>query len=195
VLQPDSALPYQHLANHYLQLELSAEALATCHEGLTRFPDNLELRLLLALMNAALGNSDEAIRVYEDILATRPDIDLVAYKLAMLLALQGDEKAMWARSLQIAQRLQNDAPSDPSLLATLGWVRFRAKDMHRARELLEAAVRGAPEDPTLHFHLASVYAEEKKMDLARNELKHALESGAPFPQRLEALRLLRETGG
>jgi cellulose synthase operon protein C len=194
-LQPDSAVPYQHLASHYLQLELGAEALAACHEGLSRFPDNIELRLMLARMNANLGKSSEAISIYEDILSTRPDLDLVAYKLAMLLALQGGDKAMWARSMQIAQRLQGDAPSDPSLLATLGWVRFRAQDMRRARELLEAAVRGAPEDPALHFHLAAVYAEEKNMDLARNQLKYALESDAPFPQRLEALRLLRQTGG
>jgi tetratricopeptide (TPR) repeat protein len=194
-LQPDSAVPYQHLANHYLALELTAEARATCAQGLVRFPQDLELRMMLAQISATLGQTSEAMRIYEDILSARPDLDLVAYQLAMLLALQDDDKTMWKRSMQIAHRLQSDMPSDPLLLHTLGWVHFRAQDTRRARELLEAAVRGAPENPTLHFHLATVYAGEKKMDLARSQLKSALESDSPFPQRLEALRLLRETGG
>jgi Tfp pilus assembly protein PilF len=74
-------------------------------------------------------------------------------------------------------------------------VHFRGQDTRRAREQLEAAVQGDPEDPTLRFHLATVYAREKKMEPARNQLKSALDSNRSFPERVDALRLLRETGG
>jgi predicted Zn-dependent protease len=78
------------------------------------------------------------------------------------------------------------------MLDTLGWVHYRAGKTGRAREFLAAAVKGAPDDPSVHFHLAAVYVREGNMDLARSELKAALDSPRPFPERLEALRLSRE---
>jgi len=194
-LQRDSAVPYLHLADYYLELDRAAEALDVCQQGLDRFPQNLDLQTMLAQISAGLGKTNDAIRIYEDILSRAPDLDLVVYKLAMLLALQDNDEPIRARSMQIMQHLQADMPSDPVLLDTLGWLHLRAQDTRRARELLEAAVRGAPENPTFHFHLATVYAREKKNELARNQLKSALESNSSFPERLEALRLLRETGG
>ena len=112
----------------------------------------------------------------------------------MLLASQDKDKALWQRSGQIVHHLQTDMPSDPLLLDTLGWVHYRAQDTRRARELLDAAVKGAPEEPSLLFHLATVYVREKKMDPAREQLKAALDSNRPFAERLDALRLLREIG-
>jgi Flp pilus assembly protein TadD len=96
--------------------------------------------------------------------------------------------------VRILDHLQGDRPSDPLLQDVLGWVRYRAGDLRRAGELLESAVKSAPEEPVLHFHLAAVYAGERRTDLARNELNAALASQRPFPQRLEALRLLRAKG-
>lgn len=194
-LQPDSPIPYQHLADYYLQLDRTAEALGICQQGLDRFPQDLDLQMMLAQISARLGNTHDAIRIYEDILFRRPDLDLVDYKLARLLASQDKDQASWQRSLEIVHRLRRDMPSDPLLLDTLGWVHFRAQDTRPARALLEAAVEGAPDEPSPHFHLAAVYAWEKKMELARKELKAALDSNRPFPERLDALRLLREIGG
>jgi predicted Zn-dependent protease len=193
-LQPDSAVSYQHLANYYLELDRTAEALGICQQGLDRFPQDLDLQMMLAQISARLGKTHDAIRIYEDIRSKRPDLDLVDYKLAMLLASQDKDEASWQRSLQIVHYLRGDMPSDPLLLDTLGWVHFRAQDTRRARALLEAAVQGAPAEPSLHFHLAVVYAREKKMHLAREQLKAALDSNQPFAERLDALRLLRETG-
>jgi predicted Zn-dependent protease len=194
-LQPDSPVPYQHLVDHYLELDRTAEALGICRQGLDRFPQDLDLQMMLAQISARLGKAHDAIRIYDDIRSRRPDLDLVDYKLAMLLASQDKDETLWQRSLQIVHHLRADRPSDPLLLDTLGWVHYRAQDTRRASELLQAAVKGAPDEPSLHFHLAAVYAREKRMDLARQELKAALDSNRPFPERLDALRLLRDYGG
>jgi len=95
--------------------------------------------------------------------------------------------------LEIARDLQSDRPSDPLLLDALGWVRYRAGDRSGARALLQAAVDAAPEEPRPHFHLAAIHARERRTDLARSELEAALETKRPFPERLEALRLLRDS--
>jgi len=191
VLQPDSPLPYQHLADHYLDLDRSTDALGILQQGLDRLQQDVDLQLKLAQVSADLGRAKDAIGIYQDVLSRRPDLDVVEYKLAALLALQDEDGASRKRLLQVLQRLESDLPSDPLLLDSLGWAHYRAGATDRARALLEAAVNGAPDEPGPHYHLAAIYAREKKADLARGELKAALESKRPFPERLEAMRLLR----
>jgi tetratricopeptide (TPR) repeat protein len=191
-LQPDSPVPYQHLTDYYFGLDRTAEALGTCQEGVDRFPQAVDLRLMLAQIDASLGRSADAVRLYEDLLSRRPDLDLALYKLAVLLAAQEDP-AMWKRFLEIAHELRNDTPSDPLLVDALGWVQFKAGNAPRARDLLETAVKDAPEEPSLHFHLAALYAQGREQARARGELKLALDSPRPFPERLDAMRLLRES--
>jgi predicted Zn-dependent protease len=190
-LQPGSPVPYQHLTDYYFGLDRTAEALAACQEGVDRFPQAVDLRLMLAQIDASLGRTADAVRLYEDLLSRRPDLDLARYKLAVLLAAQ-EAPALRQRFLEIAHELRYDLPSDPLLVDALGWVQLKAGDVPRARALLEAAIKGAPEEPSLHFHLAALYAQEQKPTLARAELKLALDSPRPFPERLDAMRLLRE---
>ena len=192
VLQPDSAEPYLKVAEYYLDLDRPADVLDICAQGLDRFPQDVDLRLMLARVSADLGRAPDAARLYDEVLSRRPDLDLVEYKLAALVGAEEKDDALAQRAPPLAQLLQGDQPSDPLLLDTLGWLHSRAGHATRARTLLEAAVRGAPEEPAPHYHLAAVYAREKKLDLARGELKAALDSNRPFPERLEAMRLLRD---
>ena len=191
-LQPSSPLPYRHLADYYLEVDRPADALATCQQGLERLPHDIDLELMLAQVSADLGRAKEAIRIYDDVLSRRPDLDVVEYKLAALVASQDKDEESPRRSVQIVQHLHSDMPSDPLLLDTLGWVHFRAGLTMRARELVLAAVNASPDEPSPHFHLALIYAREKKAALARAELQAAVDSRRPFTERLDALRLLRE---
>jgi Flp pilus assembly protein TadD len=148
--------------------------------------------MTLATLGVELGDPSEAIQAYESILSRRPDLDLVEYRLGALLASSGKDAPPSPRLRQILRDLQDDRPSDPSLLDALGWMLARAGETARARALLQAAIKAAPDEPSTHFHLAAVYAKERQPELARAELKTALESGQPFPERLEAIRLLRD---
>ncbi|TMA21326.1 MAG: hypothetical protein E6J88_15910 [Deltaproteobacteria bacterium] len=51
----------------------------------------------------------------------------------------------------------------------------------------------SPGDPGPHYHLAVLDNRVGDREQARRELKIALESTQPFAERLDALRLLRET--
>jgi tetratricopeptide (TPR) repeat protein len=188
-LQPDSPVPYQHLTDFYFGLDRAAEALDICRQGLDRFPRSADLQMMLAQIEAGIGQPGEAIRAYQELTARRPDLDLAQYKLAMLLAT--DESAR-PRFLAALQPLRGDKPSDPLLLDALGWMHFRAGDARLARELLLAAVAREPDEPRLHYHLALVHAKVKEAPLARQQLQAALASPRPFPERIDALRLLRQ---
>jgi predicted Zn-dependent protease len=191
-LQPGSPVPYQQLTDYYFGLDRTREALDICREGLQRFPQAVDLQLMLAQISASVGGTADAVHLYDDLLSRRPDLDLALYKLAVLLASQ-EAPALRQRFSRVARELQNDRPSDPLLADALGWVLFKAGNVPRARELLEDAVKEAPDEPGPHFHLAALYAREHEQDLVRGELKLALDSPRPFPERLDALRLLRET--
>jgi hypothetical protein len=78
------------------------------------------------------------------------------------------------------------------LLDALGHCTPASARRTRARELLEAAAKAAPDEPRARFHLGALYARTGEAGLARTELKAAVESGRPFPERLDALRLLRD---
>jgi predicted Zn-dependent protease len=191
-LQRDSPVPYQHLADYYFGVDRAADALAICQRGLERIPDAVDLQLMLAQISAALRRPDDAIGAYDAVLSRRPDLDLARYKLGMLLASGENAGNSRPKLLEVARELAGDRPSDPLLLDALGWILFRANQLPRGRELLEAAVKGAPEEPTPHFHLAVVYTQQHRTDAAERELKVALGSERPFPERLDALRLMRE---
>jgi tetratricopeptide (TPR) repeat protein len=195
ILQPDSAVPYRHLAEYYLGLDQAPEALAISQQGVDRFPTDTGLQMTLAQIHFRLGKTSEAVRVYEVVRSKRPDLDLIDYELVRVLVSKDKDKASWERAAQIARPLQNDRPSDPLLLDTLGWMYVRSGDIGRARELLESAVKGAPEEPAVRFHLATVDARENRLDSARRHLQSALDSNRMFDERVDALRLLREIGG
>jgi hypothetical protein len=60
-----------------------------------------------------------------------------------------------------------------------------------ARPLLELAVEHSADDPSTRFHLGSVYLGAGAIDRGREQLQRAVDSPRPFPERLEAMRLLR----
>ncbi|HEX4382836.1 MAG TPA: tetratricopeptide repeat protein, partial [Myxococcales bacterium] len=189
-LQPDSPVPYRQLTDYYFGLDRVPEALELVQQGAARFPKDVGLRMMLAQIFVSLGKADDAINVYQDLAKSRPDLDIVQYRLATLLAQKPDR----APFLAILQRLHADQPADPLQVDALGWLFFRGGDLPRSRQLLEAAVQAVPDEPGPRFHLATVCARQGDLPRARQELQTALESPRPFPDRLDAMRLLRESG-
>ena len=190
-LQPDSPVPYRQLTDYEFGLERGPEALEICQQGVDLFPEDVALRMMLGQVHVALGRTDDAIRVFEELARRRPDLDVVQYRLATLLA---DAPQSRQRFLEIVRRLQEDLPTDPLQMDALGWLVLRAGDLPRARSLLEAAVSGAPDQPGPRFHLATLYARQGEASKAHQQLEVALDSPRPFAERLEAMRLLRESG-
>jgi Flp pilus assembly protein TadD len=95
--------------------------------------------------------------------------------------------------LGILRDLRSDSPSDPVLLDLLGWAKHRAEMQAEARAMLQAAVERAPEDPRPRYHLGVLLAQDNQRERARAEWQAAVDSKLVFPERFEAMRLLRET--
>jgi predicted Zn-dependent protease len=147
--------------------------------------------MMMGQIQAAVGQPDEAITTYRTLLARRADLDLARYRMAMLLASRS-EPALRQEFLGTLALLAGDRPSDPQLLDALGWMQHQAGRDDRARPLLELAVEHSADEPTTRFHLGSVYLASGANDRGREELRRAVDSPRPFPERLEAMRLLRD---
>jgi predicted Zn-dependent protease len=189
-LQPDSPLPYQHLTDFDFGLDRIPEALQVAREGISRFPGSTDLQMMVGQIQAAAGHPEEAISTYRTLLGRRPDLDLARYRMAMLLASR-TEPALHQEFLATLALLAKDRPSDPQLLDALGWMHHQAGRDDLARPLLELAVEHSADEPSTRFHLGSVYLASGAGERGREELQRAVDSPRPFPERLEAMRLLR----
>lgn len=108
----------------------------------------------LADADAAMrrGNWAGAVQSYERILAVTDGRNpLVLNNIAYAQLMLGNHEA----ALGFAKRALKEAPDNPSVLDTAGWVMFKTgKDKVEARRLLRRAAELAPGNPAIRAHLA-----------------------------------------
>jgi tetratricopeptide (TPR) repeat protein len=195
LVRPEAPLAYRAVAEFFLRLDRPGEAIATCMEGLARFPGDPALYVLQGRGALLLGDREAAIRAYEAAVAARPDHAVAAAQLARLLASVRTDASSRARALSLVRELEHDRPSDPEVLAAMGVVALTAaRDPRRARIWLEAARDQMPEDPGVRYQLALACSRDGEPERARQELREALRSGRTFDEEPEARRLSRELG-
>jgi tetratricopeptide (TPR) repeat protein len=143
---------------------------------------------------SALNRYDEAIALYEQMLAANPANDSAAFNLANMLAHYRDDPESHARALDVALRFRRS--SDPAVLDTLGWTYYLTGDYITALQLLKRAVAIRSDIPLLRFHLGMTYDALGEPARARDELQKALDGKtALFPgvdRARETLKRLEE---
>jgi Tfp pilus assembly protein PilF len=96
------------------------------------------------------------------------------------------------------QRLQVANALDPGaggLIDSLGWVRFRRRDLSRAAMFLEQAARLEPTDPEIQWHLGEVYGERKESPRAEAAFRRALAGNPDERLRQKITDSLAKLGG
>ena len=120
-----------------------------------RFPGPQELARILAEADTAMKarNWGNAIAAYERILAVTDGTSaLVLNNLAFAQGEVGNREV----ALGYALRALKQAPGNPSVMDTAGWLLFQSgKDKPRALALLRAASVKAPANATIRAHLAA----------------------------------------
>ena len=148
-------------------------------------PDDVLAWHLYAGRQLMHGAEDDALRAYEQILATRPEDVIALNNAAWILRKDNPQQA-----LKYAEQAHSLESGEAGILHTLGVVLLYSGQAGQAVERLTQAAEIAPQAPEIQFHLASALAEQGDIETARAVLGELLTTHDEFAERDEAESLL-----
>lgn len=187
---PQWWVPYRGLAMTYLKSKKNDAALATFERGLKATDTAASLAIDLAAFYERTGRTDDAIRVYEQLVKKEPQSLGAANNLAMLLASYRTDKTSLDRAAELAGKLAN--ATDPAVLNTRGWVKYKRGEFDDAVALLQEAADKAPDSPLMRYHLGMAQLKAGDKGGAARNLATAVASERPFHGQEEARATLAQ---
>jgi tetratricopeptide (TPR) repeat protein len=174
------------------------EHLRLLAEGHRRVPADAQIGLALGAALQARGAYEDAIKVYEGVLAAGGTNDFVASNLAGLLLDVRSDAPSHARALELASRF--DGATHPFQLGVLGWAYYRNGQYPSAVAYLERALANSPApNPQLRYYLGMAYLKAGNAAGARQQLRQAMDgadaAGLKFTGLEEARSVLRDLDG
>ncbi|HBK93259.1 MAG TPA: hypothetical protein DDZ68_16475 [Parvularcula sp.] len=184
-LRPEA---YEAMYGVYALEGRRAEAGAVIDGALSALPDNDGLHILKADHLLSERKFDEAIAIYETILARRPNDLIVANNLASLLSDRDDAESR-KRAATVAAALKD--AENPYFVDTYGWALYRAGGKAAGLAALEKAAAAAPGVVDIRYHYGVALLESGEAERARVELEAVIAAKNAAPDRVvEARRLL-----
>ena len=172
--EPARPEAYEGLYQIYIGANRRDEAAQLLDDGLKAAPTSDGLKVIKADLLIADGKKEEALAIYEDILARRPSDLLVSNNFASLMTELRDDEASLARAAEAAKVLEGSESG--YFLDTLGWAQYRNGDVESAVANLEKAVRAAPQLYDARYHLGVVLIEAGETERGRAELKTVVDA-------------------
>jgi tetratricopeptide (TPR) repeat protein len=189
-LQPKWWVPYRNEALVHLAQKDPEASIKVLKDGTEKVDQPEVLATDLTSLLQRQGRNDEAIALYEGLLAKHADSDLVANNLAMLLATNRADAASLTRAATMASRFSQSR--NPDYLDTYGWVLLRQGKANAALPVFEKAVALAPESGLVRYHLALTQFAAGQKQVARDNLERALQGKQEFDGIADARAKLTE---
>jgi tetratricopeptide (TPR) repeat protein len=145
------------------------EAMRVVDEGLKLLPDNPDLLYESAMLSEKLNHVEAMEGRLRKIIALNPDYAHAYNALGYWLADRGERLDEAETLIRKAVELR---PSDPFIMDSLGWVKYRRGDLRSARDILRKAYT-LRADPEIAAHLGEVLWEMGDQDAARQTWRAA----------------------
>jgi len=181
-------VPYRNLASAQVLSKQFDKAVETYRKGIKKAVKKDKLSLQLAQLLERQGKIDEVVALYDEMIKTNSNSDIVVNNLALVLIDYYDDERSKDRALSLVSRFQTSR--NPNFLDTLGWVHYKRGEYERALSALLQADGLAPSRVIIQYHLASVYYSKGDTDKARQLLEIVSQSANPFRGKKEAKRIL-----
>jgi len=188
-IAPQWWMPYRGLAMTQLKAKQTDAAIATLERGVEKTGADA-IGADLASLYEQIGRSDDSIRVYEGMLKRSPRSLGAANNLAMLLVTYRKDQASLDRAQQLTSRFES--ATEPAILNTRGWVKFKRGEYQASLPLLQQAVDKSPESSLMRYHLGMAQWRTGNIAAARENLEVAITSGRNFNGVKEAQAALDE---
>ncbi len=176
-LDIDKKVPqiYGALAKIYNEQKKYNKAIETCKLGLEENLNNVRLSLYLAYVYQEIKAYDDAIAVYEALLAVHPKLEMAINNYASLLVdFMGDKQSL-EKARQLVVRFENS--ENAFYLDSFAWIELKSGNISGAVPLLEKVNIMAEEVAVFKFHLGVAYHEQGNNAGAVAQLQLAIDLG------------------
>ncbi len=182
--------PYLERARMFVYEHKPNDAIETLKKGAGAAPGDIRMPMMQAEILGQQGRYQEAIALYDDLLAHNPDLDGVANNLAETIAdYQYTDPGALEKAQHVAERFTGS--SNPLLLDTLAWVYYRQGDVGEAQTIMQRALSlGGTLPPQVHYHYGAILLKTDKTSEAKAELQKATIQGASYPGVDDARKML-----
>lgn len=172
---PETPLILETLSRSYMHDLRYRPAYACLTRWIQEAPDAAQPLFWRGWVQERLSDSEGAVKDYQQALELDPDLTAARLRLAEILL----ERSNPPEALPHLERLRQQYPNRPDVLARLGECRLLQGRPEEARPLLEAAVKQLPDDPLLLVALAKLELADERPVEAESWLRHLLKAD-PF---------------
>ena len=179
------------LAKILMEEKNYSQALEILEHAESAVPSEINASILKAQILLNTGEIERALAIYEKLLTTNNQSDVVANNFAQTVAdyKYTDVKLLEKARLQ-AERFINS--NNPYYLDTLGWIYYRKNLLPQAKLFLERAFDNLEQsNPQIDYHYGAILYEIGNIENAKLHLKRA-SLGADYPGKNDAKTLLDE---
>jgi len=190
-LDPNFSRAYDLLVPIFSRANKLPEALNEMNAVLAKKPNDLRALLLAASIYDAMKDYNKARDSYEKVVTVDPNAVVALNNLAFIYAEKLNDLN---RAAELAQKARSIAPTNPSVLDTLGWITYKQGGYQQAVDLLNQSVAKSPDNAEIQFHLGMAEYMMGQTEAARSALEKAVGSATEFEGKEEARRRLALLG-
>ncbi len=167
-------------AKLYLAAGQITEAEGVLKQAQAMAPSDIRAPLLLADLAMRAARYPEATKIYADLLALNPELDIAANNYAALIAdYEYKDSAALEKARLAVDRFQ--ASDNPALLDTVAWVYYRLGQYQQAASIMQRVMTAKQITPQMHYHYGALLMKLGNKEQAAAELKKATADNATFP--------------
>jgi putative PEP-CTERM system TPR-repeat lipoprotein len=186
-----TSLAARQLAEVMSQTGDTGGAVALLEDWVKTNPDDLDVQAMLGLLLQQTGRSQDAIAIYESVMAKAPAKNaLLLNNLAWLYHTAGD-----ARAQATAKEAYDLAPSRPEIADTYGWILYNAGRKEDGLSILQQAYLAFPTQTEIGYHVAVALESLGRNDEAIGVLRKVVRDNPNSAQAADAAALLKKLGG
>jgi tetratricopeptide (TPR) repeat protein len=186
-VDPSNMAGYSMLGQLYLSQRKLDAAKAEFDKRASANPQDAPARLVVAMILEMQQKVPEAKQKYEEVLAINQRSMIAANNLAYLYAEASEDLD---RALTLAQTAVEQAPDNPDVRDTLGWVYYKQELPDLAARAFEDSISKNPENAIYHYHLGLASVKQGNLVRARRSYQAALKLKPDYTEAQQALKMV-----
>ena len=190
-VNPKSADAYASLGNVYRLKGDVPNALNSYETARQLAPDDPLVLSWLGVLDITSGKPSAALAPLRKNLANNPEDALTLNNLAFALAETGGNLD---EALALANKALSEAPDQPGIKDTLGWIYVRKGLNDSAIQIYTSLVQRYPEEPAFRYHMAVAYIQMGKIAQAKEQLTIVLSKKPPKDLAIKVQAMMSRLG-